>query len=858
MAQDLILLSHLRWNQGPFRPHQVARYLSRSRRVFYVEEPVHREGREPVLECERLSPNLVVCQPHTPDDCSGFCPSRIPYLESLLKGLLEDYRINAWTAWIDTPRAYPLVRRLSPRAILYDQSGALHATLRRGRSGLDEEAELLEAADLVLVNTPVLCQEQEMRRSDIQCIPDGVDLAHFGRALGATLEPDTQAVIPRPRLGYYGTIDERIDRDLLARIAQARPDWQLILVGQVLDIDLEQVLPQLPNIHYLGRGKFDQLPDFLAGWDLCLLPYADNEASRYLSPTKALEYLAAGRPVVSTHTSSAALQFPDLVRPGRTPAEFIAACDQALREPLSGRRELSAETRAWLEAQGWETVVERMRALLDQCLAAKPAGPRLPEVRLLELVPKPGPKRPRAAPSILILGAGPTGLSAAYHLGEAALVLERERTPGGGYRSQVDNGFVFDQGGHALCPDDPQVSQLVHQLLGDNLHWQLEQGGVFCKGFYTTHPFPDHLYGLPVEVVQECLLGVIERRQGDSSKPPLPGHLESTMALNSQTIPFPNRRDRPRNLEDAIYEEWGAGIARHFLLPFNEKLWKVPLRELDPAALAGVSGSPDVRRMLAGALRPMPRRELDTCWVGYPLKGGFQALVEVLVSHLRGELWLQAEVAAIYPGRRQLVLADDRTLRYQGLISTLPLPRLIELIGDPVPREVLEAARGLRHVSMRCVNLGIGREQLSDRHWIYYPDETLFHRLFLSGNASPYNSVPGGFGLTCEITYTADNPLPCQGEALIERCIQECIRVGILNAGDPVWTANQVDVPYAYVLDDRDRAARVSLIQAWLQRQGLVTAGYFGDWLGASAPHPFVAGRNAAERVRHLAQAAGG
>lgn len=180
----------------------------------------------------------------------------------------------------------------------------------------------------------------------------------------------------------------------------------------------------------------------------------------------------------------------------------------------------------------------------------------------------------------------------------------------------------------------------------------------------------------------------------------------------------------------------------------------------------------------------------------------------------------------------------------------MPLPRLIQLIGDEAPSAVQGAASSLRHVSVRCVNLGIGRENITDKHWIYYPEDTVFHRIFVQGNASPHCNPLGGFGLTCEITYSEYKPLPCEGQALIDRCVRDCIEVGIIRADDAVRTANQVDMPCAYVVYDHSRAANVRLIRDWLIEHEIVLAGRYSEWEYYNSDHAFLAGKKAADAVR--------
>jgi UDP-galactopyranose mutase len=173
-------------------------------------------------------------------------------------------------------------------------------------------------------------------------------------------------------------------------------------------------------------------------------------------------------------------------------------------------------------------------------------------------------------------------------------------------------------------------------------------------------------------------------------------------------------------------------------------------------------------------------------------------------------------------------------------------------MGTQAPSDVKQAAAKLRNVSVRCVHLGIGRENLTNKHWIYYPEDTVFHRIFVQGNASPHCNPAGGFGLTCEITYSEHKPLPCEGDALTERCIEDCRKVGIIGARDPIWAATQCDLPHAYVVYDHARPKNVSLIRDWLSSQDIILAGRYSEWEYYNSDHAFIAGRKAAETVREL------
>jgi UDP-galactopyranose mutase len=484
-------------------------------------------------------------------------------------------------------------------------------------------------------------------------------------------------------------------------------------------------------------------------------------------------------------------------------------------------------------------------------------------------------------PPVVVIGAGPTGLSAAYHLGADALLIEGREEVGGWCRSITDSGFTFDYAGHIMFTNDPYVLQLYEMLLGDNMHWQDREAWIYSKATYTRYPFQGALYGLPPEVIKECIVGAIEARFGSLSNP---RHGDTAPATADYT--GPERRgmfepllrkeagvagsvrpgyhgtDRrralakgpPRNFEEFIYKVWGAGIAKHFAIPYNQKLWAVPLSEMETSWLGGRVPLPNLEEMIDGALQPVGKPMGPNARFGYPLRGGFQALMDGFLPHLEGELRLGTRVTGISPRQRTLRTSDGRTVAYEQLISTMPLPALVNLIGHEAPAAIQNAAAALRHVSVRCVNIGVGREALTEKHWIYYPEDTVFHRIFVQGNASPHCNPPGGFGLTCEITYSPAKPLAWEGEALIRRCIEDCIRVGIFDTDDPIICANQVDMPVAYVVYDHDRAANVDLIRAWLSEYDIILAGRYSEWEYYNSDHAFIAGRKAAEQARAALQ----
>jgi hypothetical protein len=233
---------------------------------------------------------------------------------------------------------------------------------------------------------------------------------------------------------------------------------------------------------------------------------------------------------------------------------------------------------------------------------------------------------------------------------------------------------------------------------------------------------------------------------------------------------------------------------------------------------------------------------------GYPLKGGFEALMKGFMPHIKGTVETSAKVVQLIPQEKLVALADGRRFHYEQLVSTMPLPELVKVIGANAPAEVHQAAQGLRHISIRCVNLGIARENITDKHWIYYPEDSIFHRIFVQGNASPHCNPPGGFGLTCEISYSEHKPLPLDGDALVQRCMEDLVKVGLLQPDDKLITSSLVDMPYAYVLYDHARSRNVELIRRWMAQHDIVLAGRYSEWEYYNSDHAFLAGLFQASR----------
>ena len=888
----IIVFCHLRWDFVYQRPQQLLSRLAEHYKIAFVEEPIYSDT-APFMEASSPAPNITVYRPHTPNHATGFHDEQIPLLTPLLAKIVPAGENPI--VWFYTPMALPLLQSLHPQLVIYDCMDELSAFKNSPKQLLQRENALLSVADIVFTGGPSLHEAKRERHANAYCFPSSVDVVHFEQALDRQNGHPAQAEITGPRLGFYGVIDERFDTHLLSAVADAHPEWQLVLVGPILKID-PLSLPQRSNIHYLGQHPYQALPHFLSGWDVCLLPFALNDATRFISPTKVLEYMAAELPIVSTNITDVAQPYGDIVAIAHNAASFIAACEQALAMTPEERAVMKEKQRAILAGTSWHATTRQMRALLESTPPRPQASLSAPPVRSTGTTPDAigngtaniNPLRPKSATQsypCVIIGAGPTGLSAAYHYGKGSIVLDKNATVGGWCRSIQDGGYTFDYAGHIMFSNDPYVLKMYDKLLGDNLHWQMREAWVYSKDVYTRYPFQGALFGLPPTVITECIVGAIEARFGDVKQ--TPGALPNAACANDKpvddccadgavevaaarpviskptSLAMQNgvsasatstalKSGKPtigENFESFIHRVWGAGIAKHFAVPYNKKLWTVPLADMETSWLGGRVPLPDLTEIIDGALQPVGKPMGPNARFGYPLKGGFQALMQGFLPHLEGKIEHAAEVAQVIPSEHIVALTDGRRFQYDNLISTMPLPELIKVIGVEAPEEVRMAAADLTHISIRCVNLGIRREALTDKHWIYYPEESIFHRIFVQGNASPECNAPGGFGITCEISYSPFKPLPVDGEALIERCIADCIKVGMFNAEDIVDVANQVDMPYAYVVYDHRRAQNVATVKAWLAQHEIVLAGRYSEWEYYNSDHAFIAGKKAAEAL---------
>ncbi len=363
MQRDLVCFSHLRWGFVFQRPNHLMCRFAKQRRTFFIEEPIFDSAGESTFEVRRGEDDLRICIPHLPAGMSGERNDEL--LREALTKLFDEQDIDAEIAWFYTPMALTFADFVDADLTIYDCMDELSAFRGAPPQLVTLERCLFDRADLVFTGGQSLYESKRRQHPRVHCFPSSVDFDHFARARQHLPEPADQRGIGHPRIGFYGVIDERMDLELVLRLAEDRPDYQIVMIGPVVKID-EASLPQLPNVHWLGMKSYGELPAYLAGWDVAWMPFALNESTRFISPTKTLEYMAANCPVVSTAVA-------DVVRPygERGLARIVeaascaAAIDDALAEDPAVR---AAAGDRYLATTSWDATFSRMNALIDEAL----------------------------------------------------------------------------------------------------------------------------------------------------------------------------------------------------------------------------------------------------------------------------------------------------------------------------------------------------------------------------------------------------------------------------------------------------------------------------------------------------------
>ncbi len=360
---DLVCFSHLRWDFVFQRPQHLLTRCARKRRVFFIEEPVFSKG-SMRLDVREAEAGVHVVVPTLPDGLRSEIAINA-VMKEMTRQLFLDHDINEYVFWYYTPMALKFTDHFNPVASVYDCMDELSAFKGAHSEISILEKQLFRNVDLVFTGGQSLYEAKRGQHPAVYAFPSSIDASHFGKARTSVVDPEDQASIPHPRLGFFGVIDERFDTELLNEMAAKRPGWHFVMIGPVVKIDPE-TLPKHPNIYYLGPKKYDQLPEYLAGWDIALLLFARNESTRFISPTKTPEYLAAGKPVISTSITDVVRPYGELklVEIADSADEFIQAAEKIMSR--SDQSEWLNRVDAFLENISWDKTWAQISELIDE------------------------------------------------------------------------------------------------------------------------------------------------------------------------------------------------------------------------------------------------------------------------------------------------------------------------------------------------------------------------------------------------------------------------------------------------------------------------------------------------------------
>jgi UDP-galactopyranose mutase len=360
---DLVCFSHLRWGFVFQRPQHLLTRFSKHQRVFFFEEPIHHDGEEK-LHIENCN-NVFVVTPHLKH---GLTETESHNRQrKMLNNLLETMKINRYFVWYYTPMALPFTNHLAPELTIYDCMDELSAFKFAPPELTIREKDLFKRADVVFTGGHCIYESKKDAHHNIHSFPSSIDKHHFGIARTVKEDPADQAPVAGPRFGFFGVVDERFDIDLLGEVARRKPEWQFVILGPVVKID-HALLPRTENIHYLGGKKYEELPSYIAGWDIAIIPFAMNESTKFISPTKTPEYLAAGKPVISTPIRDVVRPYGDnkLVHIVNNADEFIKAAEKEL-----ARKRKSAwlkKVDEFLMGNSWDRTWSKMVRLIENSL----------------------------------------------------------------------------------------------------------------------------------------------------------------------------------------------------------------------------------------------------------------------------------------------------------------------------------------------------------------------------------------------------------------------------------------------------------------------------------------------------------
>jgi len=368
MMFDIICFSHLRWNFVYQRPQHLLSRFAKYVRVFFIEEPLFDSAGSNYYDIDKNAQEVYVITPHLVPGQSS--EEIIEQQKLIVDSLLDRKTIEKYILWYYSPMALTFSDHLSPIITVYDCMDELSAFQFADPELVHFETKLLKMADVVFTGGHCLYEAKKHRHSNIHPFPSSIDKEHFFTARKENAEPADQAMIPEPRIGFYGVLDERLDIELLDKIANISPDWHFILIGPVVKIN-PATLPKHSNIHYLGSKNYAELPAYLSGWNVAMIPFALNESTRFISPTKTPEYLSGGKPVVSTSITDVVTPYGEqnLVYIADTPEDFVSAIQKCLE--IRDDSNWLVNTDAFLDGISWDKTWNEMTLLITEAISNK-------------------------------------------------------------------------------------------------------------------------------------------------------------------------------------------------------------------------------------------------------------------------------------------------------------------------------------------------------------------------------------------------------------------------------------------------------------------------------------------------------
>lgn len=564
----LLVFSHLRWHFVTQRPQHLLSRAAATRPVYFWEEPfVHDPANPPAhalaggsLEflSDENAPSVTIIRPHfhRGDDVEQG-------QRRLLDEFLAQHSITRFDAWFYTPMALGFAAHLAPEVTIFDAMDELSAFAGAPPQLLERERELFRRADVVFTGGHSLFRHKRTQHGNVHSFPSSIEQQHFAKALVPQADPEDQAGIPHPRVGFFGVLDERFDIDLMGEVARLRPQTHFVLLGPVVKIN-PATLPQADNIHYLGGKSYRELPSYLAGWDAAMLPFALNASTRFISPTKTPEYLAAGKRVVSTPIRDVVHDYgdPGLVEIADTPQAFAEALDRAIHCTRDPAWETAVVRK--LAESSWDSTWAAMNAEIERVRPAQAASLKasVPQEVLAFRITRPS----LDSYDYIVVGAGFAGAvlseRLATGLGKRVLLLDKRHHIGGNAYDEVN------QHGILIHPYGPHIfhtaSQKVFDYLSRFTDWRPYEHRVLASVDGKLLPIPinldtiNGLYGLDLD--------------GKG--------MEKFLARRAEP------RAEIRTSEDVVVSRVGRELYEKFFRNYTRKQWGIDPSELD-SSVAG-------------------------------------------------------------------------------------------------------------------------------------------------------------------------------------------------------------------------------------------------------------------------------